>query len=727
MLVSLMLGDTRARAVVNGFVSPPARFQAGVRQGCPLAPLLYLFAGEAMLRFFQARGLGILLAGQRVVAGQFADDTQAPLAGAHQMPLLRGALDTYASASRQVINLSKCRALPIGAVAAVPLAGARVGGVQLVAEATALGVTFAAGTGDAQPKGGWEAAGAKVLGAFERLAHLPLSRFGRAFGSAAYGLGRILFAAEFCGLPPQPLLDQLQRAAAKLIDRKQAPGDSRRRFAGVRADLLAGRPVDGGFGALPLVEHVCARWAVWGSRMLAGQHDGVWVAVARALLQRQWGEPDWHPMVPLASGERARPGGLGDFFPLPGPLARLVAALRALPPAGDVAGEPLQLGPLAAHVPLWGNPLLPWRGGGEEDELCGLETPFLDFYDAGLRSVGDVWRVAAALAACPRAPWQPSYVAHVWAPLLRRTMHLPTRERLEDRLPLLLAALPAQWRSARAAGAGAAAPAVGTTLAQAAEAADALLPRLGWRLPEGGRSVRLAALSVSQVAALLLAPVSAERRGRHGRVAAAACGVAPGGAPPAEALDAVGVALRGVWRLRWSNERKELYWRLLVDGLPTAARMHLEGEAGACPCGHAGPVGWQHHFWECPAARRVASAVGARLPAGTPLTRRHLWLMCAPPGVRVDAWRVVALCALQGMWRARGVLVAPRLAGGAAAPMPPGLVERAGAAGVAHFWDLLEEFARVGRPPQSWRRLLGAAHPFLRFPRPAGGLEVLRA
>ena len=183
----------------------------------------------------------------------------------------------------------------------------------------------------------------------------------------------------------------------------------------------------------------------------------------------------------------------------------------------------------------------------------------------------------------------------------------------------------------------------------------------------------------------------------------------------------------GVWRVRWSNDRKDLYWRLLLDALPTAARMHLEGEAGACPCGDPGPVGWQHHFWDCPAARQVAGAVSAQLPGGAVLTPRHLRLMCAPPGVRADAWRVVALCALHGMWRARGVLIRPRLGSSAAAALPPDLVARAGAAGVAHFWDLLEEFARVGRPPQSWRRLLGATHPFLRFPRPAGRLEVLRA
>jgi exonuclease III len=45
----LLLTNTRAAALVNGHLSKPARSAAGVRQGCPLAPLLYLCLGQAAL------------------------------------------------------------------------------------------------------------------------------------------------------------------------------------------------------------------------------------------------------------------------------------------------------------------------------------------------------------------------------------------------------------------------------------------------------------------------------------------------------------------------------------------------------------------------------------------------------------------------------------------------------------------------------------------------------
>jgi len=43
-----LLHDTRASAVVNGWVSQPRTWEAGVRQGCLLAPAMYLFVAWAL-------------------------------------------------------------------------------------------------------------------------------------------------------------------------------------------------------------------------------------------------------------------------------------------------------------------------------------------------------------------------------------------------------------------------------------------------------------------------------------------------------------------------------------------------------------------------------------------------------------------------------------------------------------------------------------------------------
>ena len=47
-LARLLLHDTRATTHVNGVNSTPRVWHSGVRQGCPLSPLLYLVMAQAL-------------------------------------------------------------------------------------------------------------------------------------------------------------------------------------------------------------------------------------------------------------------------------------------------------------------------------------------------------------------------------------------------------------------------------------------------------------------------------------------------------------------------------------------------------------------------------------------------------------------------------------------------------------------------------------------------------
>ena len=74
----LLLGRTVAMASVNGYISRSVPIRAGVRQGCPLAPLLYLFVAHALLCWLKRHGVGVPLApadpASLVTGVQFADD-----------------------------------------------------------------------------------------------------------------------------------------------------------------------------------------------------------------------------------------------------------------------------------------------------------------------------------------------------------------------------------------------------------------------------------------------------------------------------------------------------------------------------------------------------------------------------------------------------------------------------------------------------------------------------
>jgi hypothetical protein len=115
--VKTLLTNTRACACMNGFVSGMRMFYAGVRQGCPLSPLLYLFVGEALLQYLQSKGIHITIHGIQLSATQFADDTQVYLESPAQVAQFLTHMQVMAAASGQKLNLHKSKLLLLGAAA----------------------------------------------------------------------------------------------------------------------------------------------------------------------------------------------------------------------------------------------------------------------------------------------------------------------------------------------------------------------------------------------------------------------------------------------------------------------------------------------------------------------------------------------------------------------------------------------------------------------------------
>ncbi|KAG1664827.1 hypothetical protein FOA52_007085 [Chlamydomonas sp. UWO 241] len=144
-----ILTHTYAAAEVNGFISAPRKYAAGVRQGCPAAPALFLFLGHALACFLRTcPAVGVeVMPGCRVTCPQYADDC---------MPLLRSCapadvaalVETMAVVGRAtglVLNLGKCGILPLGSAGEGLLAGAEVAGLRVLDAGVSLGVPVSAG------------------------------------------------------------------------------------------------------------------------------------------------------------------------------------------------------------------------------------------------------------------------------------------------------------------------------------------------------------------------------------------------------------------------------------------------------------------------------------------------------------------------------------------------------------------------------------------------------
>lgn len=100
---------------VNGVAFPPFAIERGVRQGCPLAPYLFIIMAEALNVMVKSEVTlgnikGITLPGnaRQQTLAQYADDTSFTLLGEEQpIRYLLYTLDTFCMATGLIINWDK--------------------------------------------------------------------------------------------------------------------------------------------------------------------------------------------------------------------------------------------------------------------------------------------------------------------------------------------------------------------------------------------------------------------------------------------------------------------------------------------------------------------------------------------------------------------------------------------------------------------------------------------
>lgn len=810
--VKLLLQDTRACANVNGFVSGMVQFKAGVRQGCPLAPQLYLFIAQALLSYLKQCGFGVEVRGRRITATQFADDTEVYLDDVQQTPQLLDAMTVFKNASGQAVHTGKTKLLalgkqlrrqewetyhrarllllrspqqqqqhpqlqqqlqqhqivmgprqgrPLGPRAlrvsarsrrpvqdqlhvqaarivaraaqqehrqqalwvhrmeqAVALAvrlelqhnpggmppEAKYANLQIVGHAAALGVDhLSAGQSSAD----WSALMAKVKRKYGTIAKLRLSMFGRAMACNGYGLSKLLYVAEYAGLPPPAVLSELISVTSKLVDRGQAPGSTKRKFPGVSGMLLKGHPKQGGCGLLPFTQHVLARHALWGVKvMTAPDNCPHWVHLARHILTPSHvpDGPSWRQagvyMCDPVSGKG--PAGCA----VPEPLRRIAAGLRALPMVEDVGTQPLQLGPWCANAPLWCNPWL-----SVVPRAC-LEDRFVVFAELGtINTVGQALRVQQEISVF--VPHE-QYVEQLWPFWFRRNPLFLDQQSAQEQVAELVQAIPHAWRQA----VEQSTPQQLTLAPSTQQVWDMLWARVGWKRPNG-MPLLLGKATVRALTHLQAALHQVAIRDKH-RVFLQEAAV--GLNLQVETLfSELYALLRNLWKLQWDNSRKEVFWRLTLDGLPSAARMHMLGVS--CDCGVVAPDR-QHHFWGCPVAQAVTHVLQQQSPPESHVQRINVWL-CRPPcpEIHVGVWQVVCLAAIISMNKGRQLLF--KLSSSQPALSAMQRVDIACKVAVATFWDMLADFVGVGLCNPLWLVEVGHVHPFLHVVHDEEGLGHL--
>jgi hypothetical protein len=378
----------------------------------------------------------------------------------------------------------------------------------------------------------------------------------------------------------------------------------------------------------------------------------------------------------------------------------------------DIGEAPLVLGVWCSNAPLWCNPFVVQQPG-QPLPRQGLEHAF-----PRLAEMGTINTVRDALEACREVCAATTHLAYqqVWQYWLRSSPLYVDWQHTHAELTALVNSIPVSWRSAVQS-----ATAAQLLLAPSPETVwcEQLAPRLGWRRANG-RTVSLKKATVKLLTELQVATTGVARAGKQ----AAFLGMACLNLPPLQQAwhDELMRLLHAAWALKWDNHRKEVLWRLMLDALPTAERMHQPQEV--CACGVVCP-GRLHHYWECPVAQAVVTVMRDQLHlcgVQVDVYRPHVWLARSPCTlVHAGVWLVVALAALIGMDKGRKLLYLwsqrliqqPPLSPQQVVEQHQHHVMLASKLAAATFWDMLGDFVGVSDCHPEWEGRVGLTHPFL--------------
>ena len=114
--VRILYHNITSQIKVNGYLSDPFFLHQGVRQGCPLSPLLYVLYAEVLAENIRQHPhiTGISLPGGTCTISQYADDTTLFLQHDASLYALRDLLQVFQTATGAVVNPDKCHGLWLG-------------------------------------------------------------------------------------------------------------------------------------------------------------------------------------------------------------------------------------------------------------------------------------------------------------------------------------------------------------------------------------------------------------------------------------------------------------------------------------------------------------------------------------------------------------------------------------------------------------------------------------
>ena len=200
--IEIIMNRRSACVKNNGFISNEFPLSRGIRQGCPLSPLLFVLAVELIaIKTRQDTSIeGCKVVDSFTKIRQYADDTTFLVKNISEAEKVLNILNDFASFSGLKVNKIKSKAFCPGSPNHY---GPEVHGIKFVEELELLGVTFSIHQIASKVMKNWDSKMLKTEKMIKNWARRDLTIIGKILVLKTFGISNFVYLMQSIGMPPE--------------------------------------------------------------------------------------------------------------------------------------------------------------------------------------------------------------------------------------------------------------------------------------------------------------------------------------------------------------------------------------------------------------------------------------------------------------------------------------------------------------------------------------------
>lgn len=293
--VRCLLSQSQSSINHYGWLSEPIEVERGIRQGCPLSPLLFIMAVELLaIKVRQSDIKGIALANNPIAnpisntghqeliqtlikIQQFADDTTLFLKDTEDLGIALEIFQNFAHISGLKINQKKTEAMWLGSD---QNRHDKPYNLKWVKQIKILGIHYRSNISAREIDDNWLKKVENMKRIIKQWSRRNLSIFGKILVAKTFIISQFIFIMQAVGLP-EDTLNEINRTLFSFLWKKKY--SNKKAFEKVKRKILTQGFEQGGLKMIDMKTLQDALYLTWLPRLLSTEHNAAWKVVPISL------------------------------------------------------------------------------------------------------------------------------------------------------------------------------------------------------------------------------------------------------------------------------------------------------------------------------------------------------------------------------------------------------------------------------------------------------------